>query len=505
MSVLKILDMDPNSPNYGKYIPLEIKAKDGRPFTYEDLTEEQKKELQEKIAKEFSEGHGIPTKVSDLENDLSFMIMPKEGSSGQILKKTDSGIEWAQDAGSLPHVTSVNGSTGDVEGLETATHAEETFAAKGHTHKKEEVTGLSQALAEAGKVKTVNGKSPDEAGNISVDLTNFSEKGHTHQTGEVLGLDKALAEAGKVKSVNQKGPDETGNITLEIPEPDMTDYAKKAHVHLLSEVKDENGKTLSEMFDLVFGSISPSIVSDSVIKNDAKTLHTLYQADPKKQILQNDKAIKLLEKEYPDIYSVFHAPGININKGDYPEVDTFLGVVENSEFGNIIVDGVQEVPFDGFSLTDILDFNGPNQKKMNKDCKWFAFYLDQKIMYICNDSVLYYVDYRDIDTILFKRKNASIHTKKAWFNVRVLSESEWDKYLVGLYNKSFGPIDIGDLGFRSTGNGCRQFVANEELDTCTNKYRYGVDGKLSSTVSSSIYDYCGFRPVLICPIVFPFK
>lgn len=51
MSVLKILDMDPNSPNYGKYIPLEIKAKDGRPFTYEDLTEEQKKELQEKIAK----------------------------------------------------------------------------------------------------------------------------------------------------------------------------------------------------------------------------------------------------------------------------------------------------------------------------------------------------------------------------------------------------------------------------------------------------------------------
>lgn len=503
MSVLKILDMDPNSPNYGKYIPLEIKAKDGRPFTYEDLTEEQKKELQEKIAKEFSEGHGIPTKVSDLENDLSFMIMPKEGSSGQVLKKTDSGIEWAQDAGSLPHVTSVNGSTGEVEGLETATHAEETFAAKGHTHEKEEVTGLSQALAEAGKVKTVNGKSPDEAGDISVDLTNFSEKGHTHQTGEVLGLDKALAEAGKVKSVNQKGPDETGNITLEIPEPDMTDYAKKEHVHLLSEVRDGNGKTLSEMFDLVFGSISPSIVSDSVIKEDAKTLHTLYQADPKKQILQNDKAIKLLEKEYPDIYSVFHAPGININKGDYPEVDTFLGVVENSEFGNIIVDGVQEVNFDGSNLVDMLNFT--NSSKMNKDCKWFAFYIDQRIMYICNDSVLSNISNSDITRALFQRKNVSIHTKKAWFNVRILSNSEWDKYLVGLYNKNFGQVDIGDLGFRDSGDGCYQFVANEELTQCDDKARYGKDGSYSRSYSSSLGSKYGFRPVLICPIVFPFK
>lgn len=120
-------------------------------------------------------------------------------------------------------------------------------------------TETDAKLAEAGKVKTVNGIQPDSVGNIAIpapDLSGLETKADAKTTNDTLDkkisdntvairknsdaiatkanasdvytkaeLDPKLADAGKVKTVNNIEPDSTGNIT--IPVPDLSNLETK--------------------------------------------------------------------------------------------------------------------------------------------------------------------------------------------------------------------------------------------------------------------------------------
>lgn len=74
---------------------------------------------------------------------------------------------------------------------------------------------VDKKVAEAGKVKTVNGNEPDSSGNVAVDLSPYADK---QQVSAEL--------AKRVQSVNGIKPDNTGDVT--IPQPDLSPYAKTA-------------------------------------------------------------------------------------------------------------------------------------------------------------------------------------------------------------------------------------------------------------------------------------
>ncbi|KRM06695.1 hypothetical protein [Lactobacillus kitasatonis] len=121
-------------------------------------------------------------------------------------------------------------------------------------------TETDAKLAEAGKVKTVNGIQPDSVGNIAIpapDLSGLETKADAKTANDTLDkkisdntvairknsdaiatkanasdvytkaeLDPKLADAGKVKTVNNVQPDSSGNIT--IPAPDLSGLETKA-------------------------------------------------------------------------------------------------------------------------------------------------------------------------------------------------------------------------------------------------------------------------------------
>ena len=121
-------------------------------------------------------------------------------------------------------------------------------------------TETDDKLAEAGKVKTVNGIQPDSSGNITIpapDLSDLETKADAKTTNDTLDkkisdntvairknsddiatkanladvytkteLDPKIASAGKVKTVNNVQPDSSGNIS--IPAPDLSGLETKA-------------------------------------------------------------------------------------------------------------------------------------------------------------------------------------------------------------------------------------------------------------------------------------
>ena len=122
---------------------------------------------------------------------------------------------------------------------------------------------LDPKLAEAGKVKTVNGIQPDSSGNINIpapDLSDLETKADAKAANDALDkkisdntvairknsdnistkanladvytkaeLDPKLAEAGKVKTVNNVQPDSSGNIA--IPMPDISGKANQSDLN----------------------------------------------------------------------------------------------------------------------------------------------------------------------------------------------------------------------------------------------------------------------------------
>lgn len=74
-----------------------------------------------------------------------------------------------------------------------------------------------------------------------VDLSKYAHADDVYSKTEV---DTALETAGKVKTVNEVEPDENGNITIEIPDPDLSEYATKEDLdNALHEEKE--GKTIT--------------------------------------------------------------------------------------------------------------------------------------------------------------------------------------------------------------------------------------------------------------------
>lgn len=124
-------------------------------------------------------------------------------------------------------------------------------------------------LAEAGKVKTVNGIQPDSSGNITIpapDLSGLETKVDAKSANDALDkkisdnatainknsddiatkanstdvytkaeLDPKLAEAGKVKTVNNITPDSTGNVN--IPAPDLSNLETKTDAKTALDAK----------------------------------------------------------------------------------------------------------------------------------------------------------------------------------------------------------------------------------------------------------------------------
>ena len=99
-------------------------------------------------------------------------------------------------------------------------------------YNKSEVDGL---VANAGKVKTVNGNQPDSNGNVQVAMPDLSGYAKTENLYSKSDIDSKLASAGKVKGAKVNGgelvnPDTDGVLNLTVPNPDLSDYAKTQSV-----------------------------------------------------------------------------------------------------------------------------------------------------------------------------------------------------------------------------------------------------------------------------------
>lgn len=76
-------------------------------------------------------------------------------------------------------------------------------------------------------------------------LSKFSKKGHGHIISSVDGLEQALENAGKIKTINEKEPDENGNVDLSEDFSSIKAklakciYVKDRHLYLGSEEEIE--------------------------------------------------------------------------------------------------------------------------------------------------------------------------------------------------------------------------------------------------------------------------
>lgn len=99
-------------------------------------------------------------------------------------------------------------------------------------YNKSQVDGL---VANAGKVKTVNGNQPDGNGNVQINLPDLSEYAQKADYYSKSDIDGKLSNLGDVKGAKINGgnlisPDTQGVLNLSIEQPDLTNYATSASV-----------------------------------------------------------------------------------------------------------------------------------------------------------------------------------------------------------------------------------------------------------------------------------
>lgn len=114
-----------------------------------------------------------------------------------------------------------NGIVDSAESIGTATAAQvEDAVRKAHAHTNKPT--LDKVGEQEGKLlfdgKDVSGGIPNWD-DIEDKPSEFPPAAHTHEISQVTGLQDALTNAGKVKTVNGQPPDDSGNITLNIPDP----------------------------------------------------------------------------------------------------------------------------------------------------------------------------------------------------------------------------------------------------------------------------------------------
>lgn len=99
-------------------------------------------------------------------------------------------------------------------------------------YNRSQVDGL---VANAGKVKTVNGNQPDSNGNVQINLPDLSEYAQKADYYSKSDIDGKLSNLGDVKGAKINGsnlisPDTQGVLNLSIEQPDLTNYATSASV-----------------------------------------------------------------------------------------------------------------------------------------------------------------------------------------------------------------------------------------------------------------------------------
>lgn len=99
-------------------------------------------------------------------------------------------------------------------------------------YNKSQVDGL---VANAGKVKTVNGNQPDGNGNVQINLPDLSEYAQKADYYSKSDIDGKLSNLGDVKGAKINGgnlisPDTQGVLNLSIEKPDLSNYATSASV-----------------------------------------------------------------------------------------------------------------------------------------------------------------------------------------------------------------------------------------------------------------------------------
>lgn len=114
-----------------------------------------------------------------------------------------------------------NGIVDSAESIGTATASQvEDAVSKAHDH--DNKTTLDKIGEQDGKLlfdgKDVSGGIPNWD-DIEGKPSEFPPAAHNHEISQVTGLQDALTNAGKVKTVNGQAPDGSGNVTLDIPDP----------------------------------------------------------------------------------------------------------------------------------------------------------------------------------------------------------------------------------------------------------------------------------------------
>lgn len=97
----------------------------------------------------------------------------------------------------------------------------------------------AQDIANAGKVKTVDGVAPDDSGNVATGRYTNDQ------------IDQKLSQAGKLKTVSLNGgtpisPDANGNADLTVPKPDLSKYATTDNLSAVNVTAEDAKSTATE-------------------------------------------------------------------------------------------------------------------------------------------------------------------------------------------------------------------------------------------------------------------
>ena len=166
----------------------------------------------------------VPDELLVLGTELQREISDRMEADDYLQQEIDALKESGADIGGMlkeVYDKNNNGIVDSAESIGTATAAQvEDAVSKVHAHANKPT--LDKVGEQDGKLlfdgKDVSGGIPnwDDIGDKP---SEFPPAAHIHEISQVTGLQDALANTGKVKSVNGQTPDASGHVTLNIPDP----------------------------------------------------------------------------------------------------------------------------------------------------------------------------------------------------------------------------------------------------------------------------------------------
>lgn len=197
-----------------------------------------------------------------------------------------------------------------------------------------------------GKIHKLSGETDNKISNLDVkvelSLATKADKKTTYTKNEVDGL---IAEGGKVKTVNGKNPDSKGNITIDIPNPDLSEYAKSENVYTKTQTDDKIKST------------SDNLKIDIDKKADKSTTYSKSEVDDKIANAPTKSAnlSEVLAKGNKADNSII----LGTTGGDYPEYSTTTST------------SVKQTRYNGFT-----EFGGSNYNLITTSSNENAIFLE---------------------------------------------------------------------------------------------------------------------------------